>query len=190
MDVTEARSIIKKRLSKPRYEHSIRVAETAVQLATMYNESTEKAALAGLLHDYAKCDPVHELRQQMKHYRLPTQLLEYNQELWHGPVGAFVVKDKYGLSDQDIFHSIYYHTTGRKNMSKLEKIIFVADYIEPGRKIPGIEEVREFATEDLERAAQKILRNTINYLLKKEAMIFPDTFIAYNELTKNMGGAN
>lgn len=190
MNETEAKTIVKKRLSTKRYEHTIRVAETATQLAKCYNISPQKAALAGLLHDYAKCDTIDELKQQISAFQLPSELLDYHSELWHGPVGAMAVKEKYRIMDHNIIHAIYYHTTARENMSLLEKVIFVADYIEPGRSFPGVDEVREVAKINLDLAAQRALRNTIIHLLKKEAIIYPDTFLAYNQLTKSLEGLN
>jgi len=188
MNEREAQSIVKSKLSKDRYEHTLRVAQTAKQLAEIFNASTKKAVLAGLLHDYAKCNPPDELKEQIKHFRLPKHLLHYHKELWHGPVGAKIIKEEYMVTDEDIFHAIYYHTTARENMSLLEKIIYVADYIEPGRKFPGVEEVRKLAEVNLDLATHRAIRNSMIHLLKKDAIIFPDTFLAYNQLTKIIGG--
>lgn len=188
MDLNEARQIVKKRLKIARYEHTLRVEETAVELAKRYKESTEKAALAGILHDIAKCDPTHQLKDSIYFYQLPKTLFNYNKELWHGPVGARVVEKDYGVTDQDVLNAIYYHTTAREKMSKLEKIVFVADYIEPGRKFPGVDEVREIVNKDLDLAAQKVLKNTIIHLVNKDIKVYPDTFLAYNQFTNSMRG--
>lgn len=188
MNPTEAQNVVKQKLTESRYEHTVRVADTAVQLARKYNESIEKTKLAALLHDYAKCDPEEELREQIKRYNLPSELLNYNKELWHGPVGATIAKEKFGIQDEDILRAIYYHTTARAKMTKLEMIVFVADYIEPGRKYPGVEEVRHIVKVDLEKAALKVLANTIMHLVGKGTTIFPDTLFAYNELTKKWEG--
>ncbi len=189
MDVNDAQQIVEKRLKKARYEHTVRVAETAIELAKKYEESTEKAALSGMLHDIAKCDSSHQLKDSINTFDLPKILLDYNKELWHGPVGANLVEKNYEVTDEDVLNAIYYHTTAREQMSKLEKIIFVADYIEPGRKFPGVDEVREVAKVDLDIAVQKVLKNTIIHLAKKDIKIFPDTFLAYNHFTNNMKGA-
>ncbi len=188
MNLTEAQNVVKQRLTNSRYEHTLRVAKTAEQLARKYNESVERTKLAALLHDYAKCDPEEELKRQIIQYNLPRELLNYNKELWHGPVGAKVAKEKFGILDEDVLHAIYYHTTARAKMTKLEMIIFVADYIEPGRKFPGVEEVRNLVKVDLEKAALKVLGNTIMHLVRKGITIFPDTFYAYNQLTKKWEG--
>jgi len=188
MDVNKARELVKSILSTSRYDHTIRVADTAEQLAKKYDVSQEKAVLAAILHDYAKCFPTDELKRLITYYQLPQQLLQFNKELWHGPVGAMIVQDKYGVTDQEILNAIYYHTTARENMGKLEKIIFIADYIEPGRSFPGVEEVREKVQINLDLAIQMALRNTIIYLLNKSVTIFPDTFYAYNAFMKNWEG--
>lgn len=186
MNLNEVRSIIKEKLSLDRYEHTIRVYDTAIQLAKRYDVAIDKVSLAALLHDYAKCFTEDELKQSITKFSLPRELLQYHKELWHGPVGAMIAKEKYGIVDQTILNAIYYHTTGRENMGVLELIIFVADYIEPGRSFPGVEEVRNMAELNLKEAARKALQNTIIFLMRKDATIYPDTFLAYNELTNQM----
>lgn len=186
MNFKEMDDAIRKELSKDRYEHTIRVYETAKILAKIYGEPLEDVKVAALLHDYAKCQSETRLREQIEKYHLPQNLLQYNKELWHAPVGAMIAKEKFGVTKSTILHAIYYHTTGRKNMSTLELVIFVADYIEPRRNFPGVEEVRSLAKLDLKLAARKALQNTIVFLLRKDATVYPDTFLAYNELTNTL----
>ncbi|MBO1003455.1 bis(5'-nucleosyl)-tetraphosphatase (symmetrical) YqeK [Pseudogracilibacillus auburnensis] len=186
MKLHKIREEVKKELSNDRYEHTIRVYETAIELATLYDESVEKVSLAALLHDYAKCQTDRELKDNIEKHDLPRQLLHYNKELWHGPVAAMIAKKTFRITDVDTINAIYYHTTGREQMSNVELIVFVSDYIEPGRQFPGVEEVRQLAKVDLKKAARKVLQNTIIFLLKKDATIYPDTFLAYNELTNNL----
>ncbi|HLR42494.1 MAG TPA: bis(5'-nucleosyl)-tetraphosphatase (symmetrical) YqeK [Pseudogracilibacillus sp.] len=176
-------AILKEKLTKDRYDHTIRVYETAIQLAKKYNAPLEKVSEAALLHDIAKCEPIENLEEAIHAYQLPVSLLEFNEELWHGPVGAKLVAEKFKIDDEEVFNSIYYHTTGRANMTLVELIIFVADYMEPGRSFPGVEEVRELAQKDIKQAAQKALQNTLIFLISKSATIHPDTIAAYNELT-------
>lgn len=186
MNEDKAKRLIQEQLTTERYEHSLRVADVAKELAIRYGAPEDKAVLAGLLHDYAKCQSREQLRKQIKEYDLPQQLLHYHHELWHGPVAAKIMEKHYDVMDDDILHAIAYHTTGRASMSLLEVIIFVADYIEPKRDIPGIEEVRSLAKENVFIAARKAIQNTIIYLMKKDATIHPDSFYAYNEWTNNM----
>lgn len=186
MAIKKYDALLKEKLSKKRYEHTIRVYETAIQLAKKYHASIEKVSQAALLHDIAKCQPVESLQEAIHTYRLPASLLEFNEELWHGPVAAKWLAEKCNIDDAEVFNSIYYHTTGRANMTLVELIIFVADYIEPGRSFPGVEEVRELAQVDIKQAAQKALQNTLIFLISKNATIHPDTVAAYNELTNVM----
>lgn len=186
MNLDEARDVVQENLSKARFEHTLRVEETALKLAEQYRAAENEVALAAIFHDYAKCFTVEELRERVTQYKLPTSLLNYHFELWHGPVGAKIAEYEYGIKQNDVLNAIYYHTTGRKDMSLLEKIIFVADYIEPGRIFPGVDEIRKLAMIDLQKAERKALKNTITYLMEKDGTIHPDSFFAYNDLTDKM----
>ncbi|WP_042223397.1 bis(5'-nucleosyl)-tetraphosphatase (symmetrical) YqeK [Oceanobacillus manasiensis] len=190
MKISKAMELVEPQLTKERYEHSLRVAKTARYLAKLYDGPEEKAELAGVLHDYAKYRSLEKMAEEIKTFNLPADLLDFHSELWHAPIGAILVEEECGLKDEDIQYAIRYHTTGRANMSKLEKIIFLADYIEPGRNFPGIEEVREVAETNLEYACWLAVRNTINYLISKRAKVYPDTFHAYNDLSKHINGGN
>ncbi|WP_337020542.1 bis(5'-nucleosyl)-tetraphosphatase (symmetrical) YqeK [Oceanobacillus massiliensis] len=181
---------VKPHLTDARFQHTLRVAETAVKLAEQYKASSVKAELAAVFHDYAKYRPIDELASWIKRTSLPKDLLEYHHELWHGPVGSILVEIEHGIADREIQDAIYYHTTGKAYMSKLDKIIFLADYIEPGRKFPGVDEVREMAKQDLTKACWMASRNTIAHLMNKNATIYPDSFHAYNDLTKQINGGN
>ncbi|MFI3176948.1 MAG: bis(5'-nucleosyl)-tetraphosphatase (symmetrical) YqeK, partial [Eubacteriales bacterium] len=155
-----------KHLDKGRYEHSIRVASTAVSLAMCYGEDMEKAELAGLLHDCAKCMKEEKILKESKEAHIPISALqEANPSLLHAPLGSYLAKEKYGIKDQDILMAIQSHTLGRANMSLLEKIIYVADYIEPERdKAPDLHEVRQMAYHNLDGAIHKIAVDTIEHL--------------------------
>lgn len=190
MDSEIALNLIKNALTRDRFEHTIRVTEVAKKLAEKYHGNIKKIELAALLHDFAKCKPKSELRQSIVSYHLPSQLFEYHHELWHGPVAAEILKREYGLDDQEVLHAIYYHTTGRASMGLTETIVFVADYIEPGRFFSGVEDVRSLVEFDLYAAARKVVANTIQFLMSKGATIYPDTFFAYNDLTKKLGVKN
>src|SRR5699024_7141166 len=131
----------------------------AVSLANYYKVDTEQVEVAALYHDYYKDVSNEELIAYIKQYNLPSILLTYDKELWHGPVAAKVVKELHDDISEDVYHAIYYHTTGRPHMSMIEKIIFIADYIEPNRQFPGIEEVRTAAYETIDDAVFLALRN-------------------------------
>lgn len=185
MERNEALEIVKAQLTEHRYNHTIGVMETALLLAEQYGSDEKKAELSAIFHDYAKFRPKEEMRQIIIDEKMPTELLEYNSELWHAPVGAFLVKKEVGIEDKDILDAIKYHTSGRPGMSQLEKIIYLADYIEPGRHFPGVDEVRELAKEDLDTALIKAIQNTIQFLMRKNHPVFPDTFHTYNDLVTN-----
>lgn len=186
MKIDEAISIIKLQLTEKRFEHSLRVAETAKSLAELYGVDVFKAELSAILHDYAKDFSVDQLRKQIIAGKLSKDLLLYHHELWHGPVASYLLETEYGIKDNDILHAIKFHTTGRAQMSKLELIIYVADYIEPGRQFPGVDEVRKIAQENLNQAAWTVSGNTIRFLLQKTALIYPDTIHVYNDLTRRL----
>lgn len=190
MKIDEAVTFVKPHLTKERFDHTLRVAETAVMLGDLYHEPEEEIELAAIFHDYAKQRPLDELKRWIESSHLPKDLLHYHHELWHGPVGAILVEKEFGIKDTGIQRAIYYHTTGRARMSKFEMIIYLADYIEPGRSFPGIDEVREMARKDLMYACWMVTRNSIRYLMQKNATIYPDTFHAYNDLTRRLDGGN
>lgn len=191
MNKNEAIKLVEPHLTKERFEHSLRVADTAVKLANKYNVSIEKAELAAVFHDYCKYRSLNEMQRIIEtSSSLPKDLLLYHHEIWHGPVAALKIEEEFGITDEEIKAAIYYHTTGKANMSKLELIVFVADYIEPGRSFPGLDKVREMAEHDLIKTAWMVSRNTITYLMEKKNRIYPDTFHAYNDLTRLLDGGN
>ena len=180
MKVNDAIDIIRNKLTSNRFEHTMRVYEEAVKIAKIFNGPIQQVELAAILHDYSKNDSEDDLRQAIINDDLPENLLHFNKELWHGPVAAIKVREKFNIKDNAIIDAIYYHTSARANMGMVEKIIYVADYIEPQRNFPGLDEVRELATTDLDKAVFHTLRNTIIYLMKKNEKIYPDSFYAYN----------
>lgn|SRR5690606_34388697 len=186
----EAIGIVKKYLPEKRLQHTLRVADTAALLADKYFADKEKAVLAAIFHDYCKYRPLEEMKRCIIESDLPKDLLEYHPELWHGPVAAVLIAREHGIQDREIRLAIQYHTTGRAHMSLLEMIVFLADYIEPGRNFPGVEEVRAMAEKDIIQACYQASKNTIQHLMRKGEPIYPDTFYAYNDLTKRLNGGS
>ncbi|PLS15163.1 phosphohydrolase [Bacillus sp. M6-12] len=182
MDRDEALRLTKAQMTEHRYQHTLGVMETAVSLAGKYGADQKKAELAAIFHDYAKFRPKDEMKEIIRREGMKPDLLDHNPELWHAPVGAFLVRKEAGISDQEILDAIAYHTSGRVDMPLLDKIIFLADYIEPGRNFPGVDGVRETAKNSLEAAVIMALRNTILFLMKKNQPVYPETFYAYNDL--------
>ncbi|MBT2656743.1 bis(5'-nucleosyl)-tetraphosphatase (symmetrical) YqeK [Bacillus sp. ISL-18] len=188
MERQKALDIVKVQLTEHRYQHTLGVMETAISLAEKYGADVKKAEIAAIFHDYAKFRPKDEMKEIIMSQGLPQDLLLYNTELWHAPVGAYLVGKEAGVSDNEVLDAIRYHTSGRPNMTLLEKVIYLADYIEPGRHFPGVEEVREIAKENLEKALVKAIQNTILFLMKKNQTIYPETFYTYNDLISKTGG--
>ena len=189
MDLEILRDIMKQLLKQPRYIHSLGVEEVACDLAVIYGYDAEKASIAGILHDCARNLSDAELLSCCEQYHLQVTEMEAKCPfLLHGKVGAAFAKDLYGITDTEIINSIINHTCGRPNMSLLEKIIFIADYIEPYRKpLPRIDEIRRMAYNDLDRALVMILENTLNYLEQSKAEIDTmtvDTYEYYKKLLR------
>ncbi|ADF41391.1 conserved hypothetical protein [Priestia megaterium DSM 319] len=182
MNRTEALEIVKKQLTERRYIHTVGVMETAIELAKRFEADEKKAELAAIFHDYAKFRPKEEMKQIIIDQNMSPSLLEYNTELWHAPVGAFLVRNEVGITDKEVLDAIAYHTSGRPGMTLLEKIVYVADYIEPGRRFPGVDEVRELAKTDLNAALIQSLKNTISFLMTNHQAVYPDTMMTYNDL--------
>jgi predicted HD superfamily hydrolase involved in NAD metabolism len=182
----EALKRVKEKMTEQRYIHTVGVMETAITLAKLYGVDQKKAELAAIFHDYAKFRSKEEMREIIISQAMPSDLLLYNAELWHAPVGAYLVEKEAGIKDQEILDAIRYHTSGRVGMTTLEKVIYLADYIEPGRRFHGVAEVRELAKVHLDKALIKAVQNTIHFLLKKDQPIYPDTFYTYNDLVKKV----
>lgn len=166
---------LKKHLTKERYHHTVGVAYTAMSMAMKYNPQPDnnefmvKAEIAGLLHDCAKCmDNDKKIRICNKNQIAYSKIEAENPYLLHGKVGAYIARKEFNILDEDILNAITWHTTGRPDMSLLEKIIFVADYIEPSRRpIPELNLIRQLAFTDINQAVIKILENTLKYLNEK-----------------------
>lgn len=173
MPFKKYRKKLKQALDKDRYQHTIGVAYTATSLAMSHGYDINKAYLAGLMHDCAKCIPLEEKLQLCKKYHVKlTQSELDNPALIHAKLGAYVAKKQYGIEDEDILLAIRYHTTGRPEMSLLEKIIYIADYIEPYRRpLPNMKEIRETAFRDIDEALIKMMRNTLSFLESKNQVI-------------------
>lgn len=168
---------MKSRMPEKRFIHTKGVAETAIQLAKMYGEDFDKAEIAAILHDSVKYADKEWLRSIIVSEKMNPLLLDFNHELWHAPVGSYVAKTEFQIMDQDILQAIEFHTTGRAGMSKLEKIIYVSDMIEPSRNFSGVEPLREKAKIDLEDAMTSCIKHSISFLIEKNNRYFRTHFI-------------
>jgi len=170
-----------KELTVKRYKHSINVMETSAELAGIYGCDVKKAVVAGLLHDCARELNVKEMLEICENNNIPLdEISKLQPELLHGKVGSYVAEKEYGVNDSEILNAISCHTTGKENMNMLEKIIFIADYIEPGRNFPGVDEIRSLAYEDIDKAIIASMENTMIYVIQKGALLHKDMLDARN----------
>lgn len=185
-DIADLRTKIKKTQDKKRFEHTLGVTYTAACLAMCYDIDTERAEIAGLLHDCAKCLSNDKKVDLCKKQSIEINMTEAkNPFLLHAKAGAYLAQHKYGIGDEDILNAVRYHTTGRPGMSMLEKIIFIADYIEPGRDHSArLPELRRLAFQDLDLTLVEILKDTLSYLEGSENEIDPMTQRTYEYYKK------
>lgn len=183
----ELLNIVSAQMPAKRWEHVKGVMETSVILATRFGSDPVKADLAALLHDVAKFWPMEKQEMIMIENGLNPELLEYDKQLLHAEIGAFVSRRDYGVMDEEVLDAIRYHTSGRVGMTKLDKIVCLADYMEPGRSFPGVERIRELAEHSLEEALVAGFDSTITFLVEKQKCIFPLTVLARNDLIKQLG---
>ncbi|MCI8635737.1 MAG: HD domain-containing protein [Eubacterium sp.] len=172
---------LKKELDKNRYQHTLGVMYTASCLAMRHGGDMQEAMYAGLLHDCAKCIPIDKQIHLCEKNHIPIRDVERkNPHLLHAKLGVFLAKSEYGIKDKTILHAIEVHTTGAPNMGLLDKILFVADYIEPHRdRAPNLTEVRTLAFTDINEAVLRILYDTIYYLNQRKGSIDSITYDTY-----------
>ena len=170
-------------LSEYRRVHSLNVSSEAVRFAEKYGGDVEKARLAGLLHDVTKeTDNEKQLQIIENGGIILTELEKRSPKLWHAISGACFVRDVIGVDDPDIFNAIRYHTTARAGMSRLEKIIFLADFTSAERDYPDIDVIREHAEHSLEEGMLYGIKFTISRLVGRGNLVSPDALAAYNDI--------
>ena len=181
-DLKKIRKSMEKELDARRYEHTLGVAYTAAALAMCYDVDPIMAETAGLLHDCAKCLSDDKKISVCRKNNMEINSVESrNPYLLHAKAGYCIAKNKFDIEDQDILNAILNHTTGRPGMSILEKIIYIADYIEPSRKqAPNLSEVRKLAFQNLDQALLKILTDILSYLESGGGEIDPLTKETYD----------
>ncbi len=173
---------LKKYMDEARYDHTLGVMYTAASLAMCHGEDVERAQVAGLLHDSAKCIPNPKKLKLCRQHRIPvTEAEERAPYLLHAKLGAYLAREKYHVQDPEILSAIECHTTGKPAMTLLEKIIFLADYIEPLRsKAANLAEIRRLAFRDLDLAVYTTMRDTLQYLKQENTSLDNLTVVAYN----------
>lgn len=176
-------AVIRPFLSEKRFRHSQCVRDAAVLLACRYGADKNKAATAGILHDVMKDLPREEQMERMKRYGLCLTPLERGApKLWHAMLGAAFIKNDLHIEDPEIVDAVRFHTTGRENMTLLDKVLFVADFISEDRDYDGVEKMRSAAEKGLEQAAVEGIVFTVCDLAGNRKPIHPDTIAAYNDM--------
>lgn len=171
----------KSNMDEKRFKHCIGVSQTSRKLAKLNNYDPDKAALAGFIHDYAKQVAPERFIKVIKEQNFDPDLLNYNRAIWHGIVGAYFIEKELKITDPEILTAIRRHTTADVEMTTLDKIVFVADFIEPGRDFSGVEEARKIAYPNLDDGVGFELAHTLDFLITNRKKIYPKTFAAYNK---------
>ncbi len=175
------RKQLEKELKPDRFDHTLGVAYTAANMAFVQGADVEKALIAGFLHDCAKCMSHEEQIKICEKNKIEISEVERkNHSLLHAKVGMYLARTKYDIYDPDILNAIRWHTTGKEDMSLLEKIVYITDFIEPNRKpLEDMDAIRREAFTDLDRCLAHILHNSVIYLKTIGKEIDDATMIAY-----------
>ena len=176
MTYQQAEDMVRQTLSPKRFQHTMNVKKLAVRMAQHYGVDTEKAALAAILHDSAKELPRTELLQIMQDNAIIKKGTQNRPEpVWHGICAAILAKTQWNVQDEEILSAIACHTTGKENMSKLDKILFLADMTSAERDYPGVEELRSLEMQNLDKATIQALKMTISFVEQKNAIADPES---------------
>ncbi len=191
--IVKLRKKLKSKLSGSRYEHSLSVSFTCICLAMRYGYPLAKAETAGLIHDCAKCYEDGKIVKLCDKHHIPVSLEERKAPaVLHAKYGAWLAKKQYHIEDEEILNAVACHTTGKPDMQLLDKILYVADYIEARRdKASNLTAMRKLAFEDLDEALYQIMKGTLDYLAKKGSRVDPMTaeaFAFYEDQRKKKGG--
>ena len=185
LTVDEMRVLLRQSLKPKRYEHSVRVYETAKKMAEHYHADVKKVAVAAMIHDCGRQISKEDSVAKAKELGITVDPVEAAQPiLLHAKLGVYYAVHKYGVSpdDSEVLDAIRYHSTGTADMTDTAKIVFLADLIEPGRDFEGVESIREASFQDLDKGMLLSYDNTIRYLLEDGLLIHPDAIAGYNQM--------
>ena len=179
----EAKDLVKGRLSEKRYQHTLNVKKMAVKLARRYGVQEEKAALAALLHDAAKEIPKEEMKALMAQY---PQYAEGGESrpvpVWHGVCAAILARTEWGVTDEAVLSAIACHTAGKPGMTKLDKVVYLADMTSKERDWPGVNKLRKLEMKDLDAAMLAALKQTNDFVLSQDKPLDPMSKAAYDDI--------
>ena len=183
MNLKQAKELVRGRLSDKRYEHTLNVKKMAVKLAKIYGEDEERAALAALLHDSAKEISKDEMREILRAY---PQYAEGGEErpapVWHGVCAAILARTQWGVTDEAVLSAIACHTAGKPGMTRLDKILYLADMTSAERDWPGVEKLRKLEKKDLDAAMLAALKQTNDFVLSQGKPLDPMSKAAYEDI--------
>ena len=183
MDYTEAKKLVKARLSEKRWTHTKNVKKMAVKLAKRWGANPEKAAMAAILHDSAKELPKQELLQIFADNAIIAENAPARPlPVWHGIAAAILAETQWGITDPEILSAIRCHTTGKPGMSKLDKIIYLADMTSAERDWPGVEKLRKLELKNLDAAMLAALKQTNDFVLSQGKPLDPMSKAAYEDI--------
>lgn len=189
LTIAQAQQLAKSRLSEKRYRHTENVKNLAVELAQIYGEDPDKAALAAWLHDTAKEMAKAELLQILQdNVIIKDNPAARPEPVWHGICAAILAQTQWGVQDQEVLDAVECHTTGRPGMTKLDKILFLADMTSAERSWPGVEKLRALAKKDLNAAMLAALDHTISFVRQQGGVLDPMSVAAYEDLKKQTEG--
>ncbi|WP_178198417.1 bis(5'-nucleosyl)-tetraphosphatase (symmetrical) YqeK [Ligilactobacillus sp. Marseille-Q7487] len=172
--------IVQQAMSPKRFKHVCGVEKAAVKLAKANGCELEKASVAALVHDYAKERSDQDFINCIKEHNMDEDLLSWNNNIWHGVVGAKMIAQELKITDAEILSAVEKHTVGAAQMTTLEQILYVADYIEENRDFPGVAEARELAASDLQAAVRYETYHTLKHLIETKKTIYPAAIVTYN----------
>ena len=183
MDYSYYKKLLESMLTQKRYYHSLCVADEAKRLAVKYGADENKAFLAGLLHDITKNIIEEEQLQMFSDFDIiPDSITKKSLKLWHAVTGAAYIKNILEIDDEEIISAVRYHTTAKKNMNLLQKILYLADFTSLDREYPDVDVMRKKVDISLDEAMKYALSYTITELVEKQVQIHPDTMEAYNQV--------
>lgn len=181
LEEADIRERVRAEISAKRFNHTEGVVSSATTLAIRFGVDVQRARLAALIHDFAREWPADKLLAYAENVEVPSGFASI-PGLLHGPIVAAFADEWFGIQDEDLCNAVRYHTTGRIGMSRLERVIYLADAIEPGRQYPGVDELRGVAEQDLLQAVVLTMDGTIRHLIDAHLPVFPLTVMARNDL--------
>ncbi|OGO78858.1 MAG: hypothetical protein A2Y23_05130 [Clostridiales bacterium GWB2_37_7] len=186
-DINFIKGYLRNTLSPKRYNHSENTAKTAVRLAKIYHQDSQKAYIAGLVHDCTRELEIEIQQSMLVSLGIQVDELTYNiKELLHAHTAEYSIRNEFRIFDEDIISAVRFHTTGKENMTLLEKILFLSDVMEPSRIFPGVEYIRSLSLKNIDEAMIAAFDSSIRFLIGKRSLIHSNTFLARNYILKQI----